>query len=89
MPGNLTILVMINSIMGMTLDHNDYIITGPCIQDCIVIFKQYKALKRCNQTGCVSNRTKTNHLTRSDIYKTVSMMGLETNVTTYDPFLNN
>jgi hypothetical protein len=33
-------------MMGMGWDQDEYILTGPFIEDCLVIFKQYKALKR-------------------------------------------
>jgi hypothetical protein len=89
MPGNLTVLVMIHSIMGVGLDQDEYLTNWTVYSRLSRDIKQYKALKRCNQTGCVSNRTETNHLTRSHIYKTISMMGLETSITTYDPLLNN
>jgi len=76
-------------MMGMGLDQDEYLLTGLFIEDCLVIFKQYKALKRWNETSCLSNGTEANHLTKSHIYKTISMMGPETRITTYDFFLRN
>ena len=56
MPGNFTNLAMVHSIMGVRLDQDEYLTNWTVYSRLSRDIKQYKALKRCNQIGCVSNR---------------------------------
>ena len=51
--------------------------------------QQCKAFKRCNQIGVYQMEQKLITSTKSYIYKTIDMMGLETSIITYDPLRNN